>query len=287
MGALNAKPLGSDEDFPAMRMRIERIEGDARAERGDVVVVERALTILVNGSPLVRLQCLPGRETDLGVGFLVTEGLLDCAERLRCVRLEPADSRVLVDADIEPAAVDEFLAGASRGVGCGGGAFGASEPDAFDCRRKLDMSFGVDASTVLSLMREFRNGSRLFEQTGGVHAAALAAEGHLVDFAEDVGRHNAVDKVVGRAFREGWPLGRLTLLTSGRLSLEMALKAVRAGLPLVVSRSAPTAPAVEVARRFQLGLVGFARGNRMNVYSAGWRVRTPRAEAGGEKEDQE
>jgi len=124
-------------------------------------------------------------------------------------------------------------------------------------------------------MGELQRASPLFSSTGGVHLAALSRGDGLLDVAEDIGRHNAVDKVIGKALRgagQSADLPNLTLLTTGRLSSEIATKAVRVGLPVVISRSAPTSAAVELAREADLCLVGFARGRRLNVYSAPWRL---------------
>lgn len=265
---------GLADDGRVLRLDVEQVRDGKRAPFEDVVVVEQELPIVVNGRPLVRLQCLPGRESDLAVGFLVTAGVLDLRERLRVVEFAQADGRVLIQADLEPGALDAFETRIGLGSGCAGGLFAGDEPDALDCRRKFDMTFGMDAESILTLMREFRERSQLFAQTGGVHAAALVGEESLMDFAEDIGRHNAIDKVIGGAFRLRRRLVQTALLTSGRLSLEIVLKARRAGIPMVVSPSAPTAAAVEAAKRSHIGVVGFARGRRMNLYAAGWRVRT-------------
>ncbi len=264
----------SSDNATTTRLEIEQIRAGKRTALEDAVVVEETLSIVVNGRLLVRLQYLPGAEEDLAVGFLLTNGLIRTAEQLARVQFAADRRQVDIEARLEAGVMDAFETGASVGSGCGVGVFAPSQGDPLDCGRKFDMSFGVDATVIQNLMREFRDRSELFARTGGVHAAGLACGERLAAFAEDIGRHNAIDKVIGHAFRRGHELGHGVLLTSGRLSLEIVLKAVQSGIPLLVSRSAPTAQAVQVARRCHLGLVGFARGDRMNLYAAGWRVRT-------------
>jgi len=264
----------ADSAEPTVRLPIEQVRDGRRTALEDLVVVEQTISIVINGRAPVRLQCLPGREVDLAVGFLVTEGLVSLPAQLRAADFDQAGPQAAVTADVADGVLDAFERGAGVGSGCGRGIFSSGEMDALECDRKLDMTFGMDATTVLDLMREFRDRSGLFEQTGGVHAAGLVWDGRIADFAEDIGRHNAVDKVVGAAFRVGRDLEHAALLVSGRLSLEMVLKAVRARIPIVISRSAPTAPAVELAQRFHVGLAGFARGGRINLYAAAWRIRT-------------
>lgn len=268
---------GSSDSAATTRLEIEQIRAGKRTAREDIVVAEETISIVVNGHRLVRLQYLPGAEEDLAVGFLLTSGLIRTAEGISSVRFAADRRQVDIEANLAADVLDAFEAGASIGSGCGPGLFAPSEKDPLDCGRKFDVSFGVGAAVIQKLMREFRDRSELFAQTGGVHAAGLGEGESLVAFAEDIGRHNAIDKVIGRALGQGHDLGHAVLLTSGRLSLEIVLKAARSGVPLVVSRSAPTAQAVQVARRCHLGLVGFARGDRMNVYATGWRVKTDSA----------
>lgn len=240
--------------------------------RAEPVVVEATVTVVVNGKPLVRFQCLPARLEDLALGFLLDEGLIDAPEQVKSV--VAAGSEVQVEADVEFERLVKFFDSITAVSGCGrgGSTAGAGSPATVTSKARFQ------PGACLAMMRVLERASTLFRRTGGVHLAALSRGGGLLEVAEDIGRHNAVDKVIGawvRAARAagGTPRwGELVLLTTGRLSSDIASKAARVGLPLVVSRSAPTTAAVELAREAGLCLVGFARGRRLNVYSAAWRL---------------
>ena len=132
----------------------------------------------------------------------------------------------------------------------------------------------IPAETLLAHISRFNKMSDLFQQTGGVHSGAICSRDAILLFHEDIGRHNAVDKLIGEALSRQISLADKILLTSGRLSSEILLKAARQSIPVIVSRSAPTALAVELAARVNITLIGFARGNRMNVYAGDARVET-------------
>ena len=124
-------------------------------------------------------------------------------------------------------------------------------------------------------MKDLERASALFRETGGVHAAALTDGRSLVAFAEDIGRHNAVDKVIGRCLRAGVPLGSLAALSTGRVSANVLAKAARVGVPVVASHGAVTSRAIDLALAAGVTVVGFARGQRMNVYTSPWRLGLP------------
>ena len=137
----------------------------------------------------------------------------------------------------------------------------------------MDEHFKIEAAAISGAMKRFRDRSELFKETGAVHSAMIIdRRGEELAFADDIGRHNALDKVVGDCVLRQIPLADKLLLSSGRLSVEMVSKGVRAGLPVVISPGAPTDRAVEIARAADLTLVGFARDERMNVYAAEWRL---------------
>ena len=130
----------------------------------------------------------------------------------------------------------------------------------------------VSPEEIQNLLKEFRSISELFMQTGGVHSAALADRQKIHLFAEDIGRHNAVDKLIGKAFLEGIPVEDKILLSSGRISGEIMTKVIRNRLPIMISRTAPTCMAITYAEDHGITLIGFARGNRMNIYTHPQRV---------------
>ena len=160
------------------------------------------------------------------------------------------------------------------GSGCGAALTPDGHFDPLSCERRIDTGFSIEAATLSAATTAFVRRSRLFKTTGGVHAAAIAAGSEIIAFAEDVGRHNAFDKVVGACYRQGIELVDKIALATGRLSRELVAKAIPVSLPLVASRSAPTSAAAELADEANLTLVGFVRAGRMNIYTHPWRVRS-------------
>ncbi|PZS34460.1 MAG: formate dehydrogenase accessory sulfurtransferase FdhD [Pseudonocardiales bacterium] len=266
------------------RRRIVRIDRDRRVERADTLAVEEPLEIRVGGRPLSVTMRTPGDDFDLVAGFLTTEGVIAGAGELATMRYcagAPADGENtynVVDATVAgtvavPAYSVErnFYTTSSCGV-CGKASIEA-------IRTVSRWPVGADPATVTAavlsgLPDALRAGQAVFDKTGGLHAAGLFdSTGGLLCLREDVGRHNAVDKVVGWAARSGaLPLTGRILMVSGRASFELAQKAVMAGIPVLAAVSAPSTLAVDLAREAGLTLVGFLRGATMNVYAGGQRV---------------
>ncbi|MGB2800875.1 MAG: formate dehydrogenase accessory sulfurtransferase FdhD, partial [Phycisphaerae bacterium] len=241
----------------------------------DTVIVERAVELVLNGRVLVRVQCLPQRLEDLAAGFLWTEGLIESPRAITACTLAPDGGRVEVRADVDPDRLVLFRERVATSSGCGSGVSAAADALPRSPRRVACGDLASDArfapEDILGRMKDLLQASVLFRETGGVHAAAITDGRTLRVFAEDIGRHNAVDKAVGAALRQGADLAALALLTTGRASSDIVAKAVRAGIPAVVSRGAVTSRAIELGRSADTAVVGFARGDRMNVYTAAWR----------------
>jgi FdhD protein len=240
---------------------------EASRER-DSIAVEEPLEIRVNGSPIAVTMRTPGHDEELALGFLVTEGI----EPLRAAPppdLAANTVEVEVASWAPPGRAPPPYTSSSCGV-CGKGALEAVAVAAPLATSKLR----VAASLLAQLPDRLREHQAAFAETGGLHATGLFdAEGRLHCLREDVGRHNAMDKVVGWSFQEGLlPLGDSILCVSGRLSFELVQKAAVAGSPILVAVGAPSSLAVELARDRGLTLCGFVRDGRVNVYSEPWRV---------------
>jgi FdhD protein len=237
----------------------------------ELVAKTGILTIYLNGSEIVSLVCSPTRLDALAAGFLVSEGLLKSREELDSVTIVEGKTYV---ADVAVSAASRIEHPKGRMLitsGCGGGAtFANLLEDVSGFLPLPDTKFR--SRGILKCMRELGQKAIVFRETGGVHTAALCAGDELGFIAEDVGRHNALDKVLGVAFLEGAEVAGSGLLTSGRLSADAVMKALASRISLLVSRTAPTSMAVELARRAELTLVSFARGDRMNVYSGEARI---------------
>jgi FdhD protein len=252
--------------YSAAAVDVVRLPGGKR-ER-DRVAVEEPLEIRIGGMPVAVTMRTPGHDEELALGFCLSEGLRPGGARLPD---DLAANTVEVDAPgFDPTRLQRsFYTSSSCGV-CGKGALEAVAVEA----ARVDSQLRVPLALVSSLPERLREAQPTFEATGGLHATGLFdAEGTLVCVREDVGRHNAFDKVVGWAFSAGrLPLAEALLCVSGRLSFELVQKASVAGCPILVAVGAPSSLAVELAADRGITLCGFVRGGSANVYSETWRI---------------
>ncbi|ADJ25465.1 formate dehydrogenase family accessory protein FdhD [Dehalogenimonas lykanthroporepellens BL-DC-9] len=249
---------------------INRISENSAESVEDVVACETALTIFFNDTELVTMLCSPAEQRYLAAGFLAAEGLIDSAEDVQSLLVDETRGIARVSARSRGEAGRIWKRFISSG--CGRGATFYSAADV--AQPPVASSMRVPAATVYRLMRLFQEQSEVFKSTGGVHSAALADSEGIELFAEDIGRHNAVDKIFGRCLLDGIVTRDRMLLVSGRISSEILLKTARQQIPLLVSRSAPTDSGVRLAERLGITLVGFVRGHRMNIYAHPERIET-------------
>jgi FdhD protein len=267
-----------------VRRRLLRVGEGAVQWRGDDVVAEEPLEIRIGGQSVAVTMRTPGNDFDLCVGFLISEGLVESAEQVQriqtCSWKDTGEMNVL-DVTLRSDA-PQFDASAARNFyttsSCG--LCGKASIEAIRTRAQWDVRsdpLRVTPALLAALPTRIREAQQLFERTGGLHAAGLFdPEGALRCLREDVGRHNAVDKVVGWAATERLlPLRSHLLVVSGRASFELTQKALMAGIPLLAAVSAPSSLAVDLAEESGMTLVGFLRGDTMNVYSGAERVVTP------------
>jgi len=254
-------------------LRLVRITESGGEEVRDIVVRECPLTVVLNGIELVTLLCTPTKLKELAVGFLYSEGLLKRREDLKRVTVDRKRGVAWVESKGDKKVTGEQLSRRYITTGCGRG----TSFSLGDLRGapKVKSKMKVASSAILNLMKDFQERSEIHRMTGGVHNAALCDKKNILLFSEDVGRHSAIDKILGESLLKGLPMKNRLLMTSGRTSSDILLKAARAGIPIVVSKSAPTDVGVKLAEAFGITLIGFVRGSRMNVYSNGWRVVTP------------
>ncbi|AXO38504.1 formate dehydrogenase accessory sulfurtransferase FdhD [Micromonospora sp. B006] len=263
-------------------------EGRGRVRRQDTLAAEEPLEIRVGAAgpgrrrPLAVTMRTPGDDLDLAIGFLLTEGLIRSAADVHtaqlCAGAETPNTYNVVDVVLTPG-VPEPVTDSSRNFyttsSCG--VCGKASIESVRTRSRFavrDDPLTVTAELLAALPDRLRAAQRAFDRTGGLHAAGLfTADGEMVVLREDVGRHNAVDKVIGWATREGrLPLAGHVLLVSGRASFELTQKAWMAGVPLLAAVSAPSTLAVELAEEAGMTLVGFLRGPTMNVYTGAARI---------------
>jgi FdhD protein len=254
---------------PQSAARVEVLRLPAGASEWDELAVEEPLEIRVNGASVAVTMRTPGHDEELAVGFLLSEGIpVVKAQPAQDLAANVVETEVAGDFDLGRLQ-RHFYTSSSCGV-CGKGALEAVAVEADHVTSDLSVS----AQLVASLPDRLREGQPTFAATGGLHATGLFDEsGNLVTVREDVGRHNAMDKVIGRAFEEGLlPLARHLLCVSGRLSFELVQKAAVAGCPILVAVGAPSSLAVDLARDRGITVCGFVRDGRVNVYSEPQRI---------------
>ncbi len=278
-------PVASRHDHrdarrPVTQVRVRAIEGGRLIERPDRLVTEEPMEIRVHGpgrpaEPVAVTMRTPGHDFELAVGFCKTEALLTGPEDLAEVRYclaEEVDAEqeynVVTIATRHPVDLEGHRRVVAASSSCGICGKATLDQIAVGCE-PVGAGPTVAGSTVLALPDTLRAAQTLFETTGGLHAAGLfTAGGELRVLREDVGRHNAVDKIVGHALMAGsLPLADSVLMVSGRLSFEIVQKAAVAGIPVVGAVSAPSSLAVATAERFEQTLIGFLRDGRGNVYT--------------------
>jgi FdhD protein len=207
----------------------------------------------------------------LAIGFLFSEGLLKSKDEIEKIIVDDRRGVVRVETGEDKESAGEPLFKRLITSGCGRGASFYSAADV-QGRVKVESQIGISALEVFALVKEFHHRSQIYRATGGVHSAALCDTTSIVVFAEDIGRHNAIDKIFGRCLLEDIPTNEHIIITSGRISSEILLKVAKRDIPVLISKSAPTNLGVRLANDLGVTLIGFARGERMNVYANGWRV---------------
>ncbi|GHF48197.1 formate dehydrogenase accessory sulfurtransferase FdhD [Streptomyces fimicarius] len=267
------------------RRRTLRIRDGAVSSRADTLVAEEPLEIRLNGRPLAITMRTPGDDFALAAGFLVSEGVIAEGDEVQSIvycagaTADGVNTYNVVDVKLAPGVrVPDITLERNVYTTSSCGLCGKASLDAVRTTTRHPVADAppvrVTPELLSALPDRLRAEQQVFDRTGGLHAAALfSEEGELLDVREDVGRHNAVDKLVGRALTDHrLPLSRAVLLVSGRASFELAQKAVMAGIPVLAAVSAPSSLAVDLAAESGLTLVGFLRGPSMNVYAGEHRI---------------
>jgi FdhD protein len=239
----------------------------------DIVAKESPLTIVLNNRELVTLLCSPVNLKYLAVGFLSSEGLLQSKDDIKRIIVDDRRGvvRVETEGNEEPAGDALFKRFITSGCGRGASFYNAVDAQG---QRKVESKIEIPTLQVLALVKEFQHRSQIYRTTGGVHSATLCDAKSIIVFSEDIGRHNAVDKIFGECILNGITTDDRIIITSGRVSSEIVLKIARRNVPIIVSKSAPTDLGVRLADNLGVTLVGFVRGKRMNVYTHAGRIAT-------------
>ena len=258
---------------------IIKVKGKKERLATDIVIRETNLLILLNSYKLVSLACLDDKLPELGLGYLFSEDIIDSTDKIIDFYLRPSPLRLIFQIDLSDKELEQYLSERTKITGCGGGfsrnmdteieAGNNTVKAALNETNKTFHPFPFKPVIIPGLMKTFQNFSSLFKNTGGVHSAALVdnQQGEIIYYADDIGRHNAVDKVIGAGIINKKEFPQCSLITTGRVSYEIISKVATMNIPVLISRSAPTSKAISIAYKSKVYLIGFARNNRYNLYS--------------------
>ncbi|TET22349.1 MAG: formate dehydrogenase accessory sulfurtransferase FdhD [Candidatus Cloacimonadota bacterium] len=235
------------------------------------VTVEEPLTIFLNGEELVTLLYTPSFPEQLAIGFLVSEGVIRDKNNIESIRFY--EGKGVVNITVKNNGNDPKQLSSTRLItsGCCGGVsfYRAQDYARF---KKITSRKKFQRSIIIDSMKQMTQTSQHFKETGGVHSSSLVQDGKILFFREDIGRHNAIDKILGECFLSDIPCNDALLLTSGRITSEIVRKGGAVGIPVIASKSAPTNLAIKMANEIDLTIAGFVRGKRMNIYTSTWRI---------------
>lgn len=244
-------------------VEITKINNGNYDKLSDRVIVEDVLNLNVNRKFYASLMCTPDEMLQLAIGFLFSEGVITSMKNISGIEEKDKNTLCIILRDgTEPPVYEKKRTLTS---GCAGGSIDLNL--LLEKRIKpIEKKYNYSADQIIPLMKDFNTSSQLFKETGGVHSCAICNSEGMIFFSEDIGRHNALDKVIGKSIIKNVDLSDKLLMTTGRISSDIILKAARAGIPIIVSHSAPTDMAINIAKAANMTLIGFARGTRMNLY---------------------
>lgn len=261
---LKLKPSFSKE------VLIEKYLPFGKVEMMDNVIAEERVEFYLNGKKLLSVMCVPSDQDAHLVGFLISEGVLSSADQIVSLSVAQDGLSVHLEADINEANLENLFKEKTLTSGCCVGVT-ANVDGSIDCNF-VDSNYSIKSRDLLDLIEDFSRESELFSETGCVHKATLVLENGIKITAEDIGRHNAIDKAVGKAKLARLDTSRAVLLASGRLSMEMVIKCAMHRIPIVASKAAVTMMGIRSAQEYGITLAGFARGKKMNLYTHAGRI---------------
>lgn len=252
-------------------VRINRYRKDFNEEVEVSLIKEVPLTIFLNRKEVVTLLCLGDHMKELAIGFLGSEGFIEKCSDIRSIKMDEEKGTAEIETVSENPLAEGLFERRTITSGCGKGSTFYNAMDAFRCK-KVESDIRVASAYLLELMKRLNENSELYRDTHGVHSAVLADTKGVIVFREDIGRHNAVDKINGYSLLNGVDLSDKILVTTGRVSSEVLIKAGKMSVPIILSRSVPTALAVSIAGEVGITIAGFARGGSVSIYSHGKRI---------------
>lgn len=253
------------------KVYIDKLIGNELHYEEDVTIDESRLNLYLNGDKAISMMCIPKDQDAHAIGFLMSENVISSVDDISKLEISEDGLRVDISATINEDSLENLYTEKTLVSGCGGGVTGNVEGGVEIPFNQTN--FKIDGTKILSEIAIFYKESELYKLTGCVHKAMiyLTEDGTTVT-AEDIGRHNAIDKVMGKCRLKNYDTSKSVLFVSGRLSSEMVTKAVMHKIPIVVSRTAPTFLGVQTAHKHGVTLIGFARGKKMNIYTHKGRI---------------
>ena len=253
------------------KLAIKRYSNGIFEESEVSLIREVPLTIFLNDKEVVTLLCLGDHMKELALGFIRSEGFIDKLLEIKTVMVDEDKGTAKIETISDKHLVEGLFERRTITSGCGKGSTFYNVMDAFKCR-KIQSGLKIKAGYLLELMKKLHELSGLYKETHGAHNVALADLNGIIVFREDIGRHNAVDKLHGHSLLKEIDLSDKILITTGRVSSEILIKTGKMGIPIILSRSVPTALAVTIAEEVGITITGFARGGSLSVYSHEERV---------------
>lgn len=256
---------------PLYTTKIVKIKGKEKFEAEDTLVREIKLEIMINGKKIGAVMATPTDEKALAVGYLMSENIISDVKDIEHINIINDGMGIDIKAKANEDNIYKLNAEGVVISGCGRSTTGNIDPNAIEAKI-IQNKFSIKASVLLKHMHQFYTECPLYEQTGCVHTAKLFVNENKFFIGEDIAQHNTIDKAIGKARLAGEDVKNSFLMVSGRLSSEMVAKAVMHQIPILVSRTATTCLGLMIARKFNLTLAGFAREDRMNIYSCEERI---------------
>lgn len=247
-----------------------RITREEKSKVEESVAKEFPATIILNNQELVTLLCSPADLNYLAVGFLASEGFLNSKDEIRKITVDEKRGVVRLETMEDKAPASDTLVKRVISSGCGRGPSFYNPADTTS--RKIESQMKISVDDVFSLIKQFQQNSHLYLATHGVHNAALSDGKNILIFSEDIGRHNAVDRIFGKCLLEDIATDDCVVLTTGRVTSEILYKVAKRNIPVIVSIQAPSNLGVRLADTLGITLIASVRGKKMNIYTHGWRV---------------
>lgn len=245
---------------------ILRINKDFKEIQTDIVVVESPFTIFIGDKEIITLLCTPKSLEELSIGFISSEGFIETIDDIEKITIDEKSLIAYIKLKNKGSFMQKFQGKRTITSGCGKGTVFYNVLDSFKSKR-IENPLDIDVDAIKISMRDFNKRSELFLETGGVHSCGLYDASEMIIFEEDIGRHNALDKIIGKALKGNIELRDKIIFTSGRISSEILIKTAKREISTIVSRSAPTSLAIDMAKELGINLIGFVRGEKLNIYT--------------------